>query len=68
MYVNCELELTSMILNPVDSISFFNTSIQKELDLIDIEWEDLKLRLEKINKNVNLIPEDKSTLKRLLEK
>ena len=44
------------------------TTIQKELDLIDIEWEDLKLRLEKINKNVNLIPNDKSTLKRLLEK
>lgn len=42
--------------------------VQKELDLIEIEREALKLRLKKLYENVKLIPEDKSSLKKLLEK
>lgn len=44
------------------------TTIQKELDLIDIEWKDLKLRLEKLSKSLASVPEGKYELKKLLEK
>jgi hypothetical protein len=43
-------------------------SAQKELDLIKIEREALKLRLEKIFKGSASIPESKYELKKLLEK
>lgn len=43
-------------------------SAQKELDLIEIEREALKLRLEKLIKGSTSIPESKHELKKLLEK
>lgn len=43
-------------------------STQKELDLIEIEWEDLKLRLEKLSEGSASVPESKYELKKLLEK
>lgn len=49
----------------------FKTEIsneQKELDRIESEWEEIKLKLNKLSKGSASIPESKSELKKLLEK
>ena len=49
----------------------FNMTIsieQKELDTIESEWEELKLKLDKLSENSASIPESKYELKKLLEK
>ena len=56
------------ILKFIELCFILNSNEQKELDRIESEWEEIKLKLNKLSEGSASIPESKSELKKLLEK